>query len=234
MPSVLRTAPSTVSDPREAPAYPLAEAARYLRLAPATLRSWATGREYPTRRGTGFFEPLLKLPDASTPVLSFWNLVEAHVLRSLRTEHGVSIKAVRESLEFAQKQYRIDRLLLSSELRAGAGDLFLERYTDLVELSKSGQFAMRRVLEAHLSRVRWDEQEAPVRLYPFTLSDRPEKTIVIDPFIAFGRPVVERKGISTATIADRIDAGETIEDLVADYDLEHDEIEEAIVYEKAA
>jgi uncharacterized protein (DUF433 family) len=61
--------------------------------------------------------------------------------------------------------------------------------------------------------------------------DRP---IVIDPRIAFGRPVIVRVGVSTSAIAERIDAGETIENIAADYDLCLSEIEQAAIYERAA
>jgi uncharacterized protein (DUF433 family) len=58
--------------------------------------------------------------------------------------------------------------------------------------------------------------------------------IAIDANIAFGRPVVLRAGVSTATIADRIDAGEKVRDLAADYDLAPDEVKLAVFYERAA
>ena len=61
-----------------------------------------------------------------------------------------------------------------------------------------------------------------------------ERPIVIDPRIAFGRPVMLRKGISTSTIAERVDAGESVDDLAADYGLGPAEIEQAVVYERAA
>ena len=43
-----------------------------------------------------------------------------------------------------------------------------------------------------------------------------------------------RRGVSTATIAERIDAGESVEDVAADYDLGQAEIEQAALYERAA
>ncbi len=43
-----------------------------------------------------------------------------------------------------------------------------------------------------------------------------------------------RAGVSTGIIAERIDAGETVPDLADDYNLSPSEIEEAIVYERAA
>jgi uncharacterized protein (DUF433 family) len=221
---------------RDAAAYTLAEAAHHLRLPPATLRSWTVGRGYSTKAGDKGFEPLIKPASAKPPLLSFTNLIEAHVLRALRKEHRVSVKALRDALAYAQKTLGVERLLLSPELRAEAGRVFLDRYGELIDLSTSGQLAMRRMLEAHLKRVVWDEAKYPIRLFPFVVGaeagdDRP---IAIDPRIAFGRPIVMRKGVSTAAIADRIDAGESIEDVAADYDLERAEVEQAALYERAA
>lgn len=224
------------SDLRNAPAYTLAESARYLKLPAATLRSWIAGRPYPKADGTAHFQPLILPSRKQPPLLSFWNLIEAHVLRSLRTDHGVSIKAVREALKYAERTLKIKRLLLRNELRTDAGKVFLDRYGKIIELSASGQLAMRHLLEEHLKRIEWDEWEFPVRLYPFLSGEAPstDKSIAIDPKIAFGRPVVIRAGISTATIAERIDAKETINDLAADYGLTASEIEQAVLFERAA
>jgi uncharacterized protein (DUF433 family) len=223
-------------DPRDLPVYTVAEAARYLGLSPATLRSWVVGRRYPRAKETAFFEPIIQPCDSSTPRLSFKNLVEAHVLRALRAEHKVSIKAVRLALNFAEREYRITRLLLSPALRTNIGNLFIDKYGELVNLSKSGQIAIKKILQEHLERVVWDSVKLPMRLFPFLRGYHVDtsKVIVIDPLISFGRPVIRRKSISTAVIADRIDAGESVEDLAEDYNLEREEVEEAIIYERAA
>jgi uncharacterized protein (DUF433 family) len=221
---------------RDFAAYTLAEAARYLRLPGATLRSWVLGRQYPTADGSGQFPPLIRPASRQPPLLSFSNLIEAHVLRSLRTEHGVPVKALRSALAFAERTLGIDRLLLRPELRTDAGKVFLNRYGELIELSASGQLAMHRLFAEHLKRVEWDSSRFPVRLYPFLSAAAPsdERPIVIDPRIAFGRPVVQRKGVSTSAIAERIDAGESVDDIATDYELGPSEIEQAIVYERAA
>ena len=98
------------TDLRDQAAYGLAEAARYLKLPAPTLRSWVAGRAYPKAKGVGHFRPLIHPPQKQPPVLSFWNLIEAHVLRSLRTEHGVSLRAVREAVDYAEKAEKIERL----------------------------------------------------------------------------------------------------------------------------
>lgn len=165
-------------------------------------------------------------------MLSFWNLIEAHVLRALRTEHGVSVRDVRKALRYAERELEIERLLLRRELCSHAGELFLERYGELISLSASGQIAMKRILQ---ERVVWDEWQFPVRLYPFLASEVTggNRPIAIDPAIAFGRPILLRRGITTEAITGRIDVGESVEELARDYDLDRAEIEQAVVYERA-
>ena len=220
---------------RDQPAYSLAEAARYLKLPAATLRSWVVGRAYPKGESVATFRPLLKPARKQPPLLSFYNLIEAHVLRSLRTEHGVAIRELRRAITYAERTLKIERLLLNKDLRTHAGEVFLDEYGKLINLSTSGQIAMRRLLEEHLKRVEWDNWKFPVRLYPYVSAEpTTERPIAIDPDIAFGRPVVIRAGVSTEAIAGRIDAGETVEALAEDYDLKPEEIEEAVLYERAA
>jgi uncharacterized protein (DUF433 family) len=226
---------TTERDLREEPAYSITEAGRYLRLSPATLRSWFLGRSYPTVRGVSEFEPVLRPSRREPPTLSFSNLIEAHVLRSLRTEHGVPLAKVRQALSWAEDELEIENLLLREELRTAGGDLFLDRYGELINLSASGQLAMRRIFDAHLQRVEWGDLRRPVRLYPFIVAEQLDaKPILIDPRISFGRPVITGAFIGTRTLLDRIDAGETVEELAADYEITPGAVEEAIVFERAA
>lgn len=165
------------------------------------------------------------------------NLVEAHVLRALRRDHGMQIRDVRKAILYAERELDIQRLLLHKDLRASGKELFLERYGELLSLSRSDQIALRRVFEDHLARVEWDAGLFPIRLYPFTGSDygrQDYRPITVDATIAFGRPIVASAGVTTQIIADRIDAGEAIVDLASDYGITPEEVEEAILLERAA
>jgi uncharacterized protein (DUF433 family) len=226
---------TTAFDLRNRPAYGLAEAGHYIRLPVATLRSWVAGRAYPRADSIATFQPLIRAAKRNPTLLSFYNLIEAHVLRSLRTEHGVALNELRTAIRFAQSTLRIDRLLLSKDLCTHAGQVFLDKYGSLINLSASGQIAMRRMLEEHLARVDWDDAKFPIRLYPYVRSQGgDQRRIAIDPTIAFGRPVVLRVGVSTTAIAQRIDSGESVDALAEDYDLRPAEIEEAVLCERAA
>jgi uncharacterized protein (DUF433 family) len=58
--------------------------------------------------------------------------------------------------------------------------------------------------------------------------------IAIDAGIAFGRPILASHGISTIAIVERVDAGETLDDIADDYGLEIGDIRTAVLYERAA
>jgi len=182
-----------------------------------------------------YSQPLISRPAPDGPRLSFHNLVEAHVLRSLRTRHQVPLPAVRAALDYAENTFANKRLLLRDELRTAAGTVFLERLDELIDLGRPGQLAIKRLLQEHLRRIDRDINGLPHRLYPVTSRglDGP-KVVVIDPRISFGRPYIAGKGVRTSTIVERLDAGEPRDIVAGDYNLESFEIDEALLYERAA
>jgi uncharacterized protein (DUF433 family) len=143
---------------------------------------------------------------------------------------------LRTAISYAERELAIERLLLSKDLLAGAGDVFLAKYGELLSLSKAGQLAMRKVLELYLARIEWDAQDSPARFFPLLLDGvaARQKIIVIDPAVGFGRPRVARVGISTTAIADRIDAGESEAAVAKDYGLNPEELQAALLLQAAA
>jgi uncharacterized protein (DUF433 family) len=219
-------------DLREIPMYTVAEAAHHLGMPRATLRSWVFGRNY-RAGGEGRFSPgVIRRPNPSDERLSFTNLVEAHVLRALRVEHEVPMPLVRKALLYAENELGIPRILISDELRAAPGEMFLKEYSRLLSLTVSGQLAMEKMLDQFLKRLSRDVDGIPIRLYPFIAPEVDDRRVVsIDPRIAYGRPSIPSKGISTAVLAERANAGEEIEDLATYYGLAIEDVEEAVIYE---
>ena len=217
-------------DLREMPAYGINEAAHYLGIPNATLRSWVLGRPYPTGAGERFFRPIIELPDKEERLLSFQNLVEAHVLDAIRRVHGVTFGRVRKAIEYLKKQLGSRHPLAEQKFATDGVDLFVEVFGQLVNVSREGQLAIRDLIQAYLQRIERDPIGAPVRLYPFTRERKPDepKIIVIDPSISFGRPVLVGTGIATTIIAQRYKAGESVEELAEDYGRSRSDIEEAI------
>lgn len=179
----------------ERPRYTIAQAARYVRLSPTTLRSWVVGRPYQTASGSRYFRPLISRPFAEDPRLSFPNLVEAHVLRALRTRHEVTMSALRTALDYAESELAIRRLLLSDDLRTAAGTVFIERLGQIIDLGRSGQIVMKELLDAHLRRIDRDVEGVPLRLFPVNTARGLEgpKIVAVDPRISFGRPIISER-----------------------------------------
>lgn len=222
-------------DPRDVPSYGIAEAAHYLRMPVATLRTWVRGRYYDTERGRKWFEPPIVLPDVEMPFLSFRNLAEAHVLSACRRVHNIPFPNIRTAVRYVSRELDSKHPLIERDFETDGISLFITRLGRLIDATAHGQIVMRQIVEQHLKRLE-REDGVVARLYPFTRSE-PEnspRTIYIDPRISFGRPVLAANHIPTAAFVERYRAGESIEHLAHDYGCTRDDVEEAIRIELAA
>jgi uncharacterized protein (DUF433 family) len=224
-------------DPREVPNYRLPEAAHYLRIPESTLRVWIFGQAYLTRSRRRVSAPIITVSDEPPPRLSFVNMVEAHVLSAIRYLHGIPLEKARRAVEYLTRELGSQHPLAEEQFQTDGVNLFVERL-GLLNVSAPGQFAMPEILRALLRRIERDEHGLAIRLYPFSrrpalraaapgLEDSP-RLVVIDPRVAFGRPALSGTGVTTLSIAERFDAGESIEALARDYGRPREEIEEAI------
>ncbi len=222
-------------DTRNLPAYSYVDAEKYLHIPHDTLRSWVRGRAYQTKQGKRFSEPLIELPDPGNSALSFTNLVEAHVLRAIRIVHKVELKQIRIALNFIRDELEYAHPLVRKDFLSTDGkSIYVNHLGKLLDASQRGQIAIRETLEVYLTRIEVDEQGIANRLFPFTrpqgTKDDP-KVIVIDPNVAFGRPVIVGTGIPLEVLADRYRAGESVELLAEDYGCDRDLIQSALALE---
>jgi len=226
-------------DPREIPTYGISESAHLLKIPPDTLEAWVRGRPYPTKyQGTQHFDPLIILPDENLPLLSFVNLVEAHVLDAMRYKHGIPLYKVRDAITRLRTRYASVHPLAEYQFQQKGPDLIAEIAGELENVSLKGQLEMREIVAAYLRRIERDPAKAAVALYPYLtrhprrVAEEP-KLILIDPRISFGKAILVTAGVPTAIIADRNSAGEAIPELAEDYGCQASEIEKAIEYERA-
>lgn len=111
--------------------------------------------------------------------------------------------------------------------------IHLLSFVDLLKLFMLGATRRRDALQAHLKRIERDGKGLAIKLYPFTrpVSAAAPKFVVIDPRMAFGRPVIAGSRIPTTDVFERFKAGDSLDILVAEYGRSTDEIQEAIRYE---
>lgn len=213
------------------PAYPFIEAAHYLNIPLSTLRAWCLGQGLRADGRTRRFQPLIRLDANDRSSLSFLNLVEAHVLAAIRRQHHVPLPKVRQALVYVSKKLDTDRPLAEAEFQTDGVDLFLEKLGSLINVTREGQMEMADLIRDHLKRIERDKQGIPIRLFLFTRKDDSRdqpSPVVVDPRIAFGRPVLAGRAVPTAILADRFKAGDSLIQLAEDYGTSPQEIEEAL------
>jgi len=225
-------------DPRDIPIYSIPQAAQYLRLPKDRLRHWVKGWFSETKAEKRFFESLIKLPhhntfellpQSKTTLLSFTNLVEAHVLIAIVKATRFDQKQLSTELDYINSHFSTPHLYARIEFQIEGIALLFERCGQQLAASDREQEA-RQILATYFDRIVRDEVGLPIKLFPFTKlsgSDEP-KTVMIDPRISFGRPVLAGTGIPTAMLAERYKAGDSIDELAEDYNCDRLQIEEGI------
>jgi uncharacterized protein (DUF433 family) len=220
-------------DLRDSPRYTPQEAAHHLSLPVSTVRAWSTGQRMHAEGKTRIFRPLI-VPSQKAPLsLSFWNVVELYVLRSLRRTHELPMPKVRTALRYTAEQLGAKRPLIDATFYTDGYRLLVEQLSTLIDTA-DGQTVLRDVLVDSLRRVERGTDGRVVRLYPWLNEPGEARGVEIDPERAFGRLVLAGTGIPTQAIAQRFGAGEDINDLAHDYELNLDQIQQALRWEQCA
>ena len=218
---------ATPSEIKLMPAYPLTEAARYLHAKPSTLHAWLHGRAYRVGQERRWSKAVLASDRSKGEPLSFLDLVEAHVLLSIRNGYGIPLKRFRTAMEYLREVGGDLHFLAHRDFYHDRRDLFVKLDDKLVSLSERGQLVDKEIIAEGLKQLVYGNDGYATRFFPRRGSERQE-SIVLDPAINFGHPCLVRIGVGVEAISTRFMTGEKITDLAADYGATADEIEEAI------
>lgn len=209
----------------EVPIYGLVDAAHYLRVPYQTLRYWL--------RGSESVEPIVRPAWRNPPRLSFINLMECHMLSTMRTRYNLRLPKVRKALRTLATLYPSPHPLIDKTLETDRVDVFIRQHeTELVNLNRPDQVGFREILDIHIRRIERGP-DGMLSFFPFVekrSADEP-KLIMISPAVSFGRPVIAGTGIPTDVVASRFHARESISELASEYGRSDREIEEAIRWE---
>ena len=210
----------------EEPAYGLSETAIYLKVPYNTLRYWLTG--------FGKQAPIIE-PATSGPIrLSFSNLLECHALAGMRKIYNLKLPKVRTAVRKVSEQFPQPHPLVNEVFLTDRKDLFIERMGKIIKVSQGHDQLNLDFYLMYLERVETDSKGL-FRFFPFVVEPRSSepKIIEINPMIGFGKPVIAGTGISTAIIASRFNARESMTALAEEYGCTPEQIEEAIRWEGA-
>ncbi len=201
------------------PAYSLLQVAQYVRVPYATLRAWS-GKD-------GLIKP------AAATHFSFNNLNEANVLKAMRRTHKLPLQRIRSALRELASIRKTEHPLLDESFETDGVNLCIREQEDVINLSKHSQKEFREFVTLYLQRVKRNDEGRITVFYPFIVEDTAAepKTIAISSAISFGKPVLTGTGISTAVIAGRFNARDSITSLAHEYQIDASVLEDAIRWE---
>ena len=189
--------------------YTFNEAARLTKIPLRDLRRWLDGYSYRDKQHAPVsVSPLweTELADDSLDGISFHDLLEVRFVQAFR-KHGVSLQAIRLASQRARELFETDYPFTSRQFRTDGRTIFTSAMeeageTELLDLVKQ-QYAFRKIIEPSLySGIEFGEDQVAARWYPSPRS----KAIVLDPAIAFGKPIVTNGAVRTSILYDAFSA----------------------------
>jgi uncharacterized protein (DUF433 family) len=206
------------------PLYTQGEAAGMLGMPQSTFNHWASG--YKTTSGNQKSSFITVERPGRGYTVPFIGLAEAWIVRAF-TRAGVPVARIRPALEQLRTQIGIDHALASDRLKTDGAEILwdLRRRDGAFDdnrlvVVRNGQATFGEIVREHLKHVEYRDgfigQLRIPRAYGADLT--------VDPEINFGQPTLTEYGIRVDDILDRIAAGETMEEVAADYDLPNETV----------
>lgn len=203
-------------------------------MSPQTLRRWLVGYDH-ARRGEELrhekplWQPQYEPDGEDGLLLGFRDLVEARIVNALRGKR-IGLPTIRVCLDRARNIIGEDHPFSTSQFKTDGKTIFLEitRGLDepqLIDLKKS-QGVFNCVVAPSLA----DLDFGPDGAERWWLLHG-KRTIVADPERAFGQPIIADAGITTARVAEAVEAEGSVEKVARIYEIKPRLIRDALAYE---
>lgn len=192
----------------DAPAYSVAEVSRLVNMKPWTVRRYLRGYEYDYGYTGGAHRtkqpPVVKSNKKyQEPYASFLDLIDLLFVREL-LKRGYGLPTIRRALDEVRERLGTPHFGQSVFFANGSENILWKpskKYHDVIALQTNGQMAIPEIVEFLYNKLDFEkvtDHGFVNRYFPKGIQDY----IVIDPEIAFGRPVLKNSGIPTHNIYD--------------------------------
>ena len=201
------------------PLYTLAEAARYLDVAPSTLHGWA--------RPQGSVPWITVLPPhGHAAALPFVGFAEAFVIKAA-LDAGVPNHRIRPGIErIKERAGGMEHALASRVVYTDGAELLLEVVDDEdLDVARTNQRAFRKTVDSALKLITFGGDYAErIQLPKFQ-----QARVVVDPWVASGKPVVDSGvGPRIKDVIDRVHGGDDPATVAREFKISVPEIEAVI------
>ena len=210
------------------PRYGYAEADRLAHVRAGTSKRWTRGYSYQSAAGERVRKPPVGKTDSSVgAAVSFADLIEVAAIRGLLAL-DLTLPQIRKVVMNCRKRFESERPLLTHRFRVGGGDVFVEGSQELVDVLHGPRTAWSEVLDPFLATIDYQDGWAQ-RWWPAGRSSQ----VVLDPQFGYGLPVVDGTGVRTEILVERGDAGDSIDQIAADFGVSTESVRDALKYERS-
>ena len=211
--------------------YSAREAAHIIRVPTTTLRRWLFGYQSKDVTHAGLWQPELN----ATGIISFHDLLELKLVHEFR-QYGLSLPVIREAAKIAREEFNTAYPFARQHFHTDGKRVFLEAAeymhdTHLVDVI-SKQYVMDKVYRpSFLASIDYSALGDAERWYPMNDTLYPNKSIVLDPQRAFGKPILAESGIPTRVLYEAYQLHEPPEVIAANYGITPEAVAQAVLYE---
>lgn len=216
--------------------YTFQEAAKLTDTSAQDLRRWLKGHSY---KSHGSVERMSSVPlwqseltETEIEGISFHDLLEIRFVNAFR-KHGVSLQTIRLASKHARQLFNHPYPFTCKRFETDGQSIFataLEESgeTDLLDLAKK-QYVFTKIIESSLYRgIEFGSDDLASCWYPVKRS----KAIVLDPAIAFGKPIVTHGHVRTSILYDAFKIEESKQFVARLYEVPINAVEAAIRFEE--
>ncbi len=205
--------------------YSLPEAARLLRVSTSKLTNWANGYTYQRKYDRGEKAAVLQTDRNYPRVLNFRELFELMAVREFR-KLGVQLEDLRRAAQRLAATLGTEYPFASEKMFLNGRQLVAEQGEGLISLS-TGQLVMQ---DIELLKPELEFRDGLVaRWHPGT----GEGSVVLDPEIKFGDPILEERGIPTRTLFRLYQVEQDLEKVADYYQISVEELTHVIRFERS-
>lgn len=220
--------------------YSRAMASRLVGLESSRVRRWLQGYEYAyapkasAAKGRRRQSPLVRRRGAlGSQYASFLDLIDLLFVKKF-VEHGISVQRLRKALEeavdvtgdhhFAQRRFWTDGRKIFLQIKDQPAEA-------LLELLSGGQWVIAPIIKQVAHQIEFDAiTGVSTRWFPLGK----DKSVVVDPRVAFGAPTIDGRGVQTANVFDLYEGeGRNIRRVSAWLDLPPAVVQHAVEFERA-
>ena len=220
--------------------YSPAMASRLVGLESSRVRRWLQGYEYTyapkmsAAKGRRRQSPLVRRRGAlGSQYASFVDLIDLLFVKKF-VEHGISVQRLRRALEeavnltgdhhFAQRRFWTDGRKIFLQIKDKSAEA-------LLELLSGGQWVIALIIKQVAHQIEFDAiTGVSTRWFPLGK----DKSVVVDPSVAFGAPTIAGRGVQTANVFDLYEGeGRNIGRVSAWLDLSREAVQHAVEFEQA-